>query len=190
MSKPKVPYADRPLTEQQKRFVEEYMIDTNGAAAARRAGYTASRANRQASRFFCEPEYENVRKAINEAREAQSARLKMTADEVLMEAAKIARFNLGDLLHVTAQGDPYIDLSKATPEQLAALSSAEIEDFTAGRGDDAREVRRVKVRSHDKLGALTLLAKHLRLLNEVVEHKVDEEFARLLSDAVRKDEKK
>jgi len=190
MSKPAVPYVDRPLTERQKRFVEEYLVSTNGARAARAAGYAENRANRQASRFFCEPEYENVRAAINEGRKAQSERLKMTADEVLIEAAKIARFSLGDMLHVTEQGDPYIDLSKATPDQLAALSSAEIEDFTAGRGDDAREVRRVKVRSHDKLGALTLLAKHLRLLNEVVEHKVDEEFARLLTDAVRKDEKK
>ncbi len=43
------------LTNQQKRFVEEYLIDLNAAQAARRAGYSATVADHQGSRILAYP---------------------------------------------------------------------------------------------------------------------------------------
>ena len=49
----------------QTRFVEEYLIDGNGAQAAIRAGYSARSAKEQASRLLT---YANVRAAIDQKR--------------------------------------------------------------------------------------------------------------------------
>ena len=40
------------LTEKQKRFVEEYLIDLNATQAAIRAGYSAKTANEQGARLL------------------------------------------------------------------------------------------------------------------------------------------
>jgi phage terminase small subunit len=42
----------RPLTPKQQRFVAEYLLDLNGAAAARRAGYAAKNAGDVASQLL------------------------------------------------------------------------------------------------------------------------------------------
>lgn len=41
-----------PLSEQRKRFVDEYLIDLNGTQAAIRAGYSPKTAQEQASRLL------------------------------------------------------------------------------------------------------------------------------------------
>jgi phage terminase small subunit len=44
------------LTAKQQRFVEEYLVDLNGSAAARRAGYSERTANRMASENLSKPD--------------------------------------------------------------------------------------------------------------------------------------
>lgn len=75
------------LTEQQKRFVEEYLIDMNGARAARAAGYSESAARETASRLLKKPE---VAQAVRKARENLSERTEITQDWVLQRWAAIA----------------------------------------------------------------------------------------------------
>lgn len=43
---------EKELTDKQKRFVEEYVIDSNGTQAAIRAGYAAEHAHTEASRLL------------------------------------------------------------------------------------------------------------------------------------------
>jgi phage terminase small subunit len=44
------------LTPKQQRFVDEYLVDLNGSAAARRAGYSERTANRMASENLSKPD--------------------------------------------------------------------------------------------------------------------------------------
>ena len=72
------------LTEKQKRFCEEYLIDLNATQAAIRAGYKNADIGRQLITK------NNVLKYLSELRKEQSDRTGITADTVLKELEKIA----------------------------------------------------------------------------------------------------
>jgi Terminase small subunit len=77
-----------PLTPKQARFVEEYSLDHNGAAAAVRAGYAPGSARVTASRLLSK---DNVRTAVA-ALEAEAAKaLQITREDVL--AALLEAYN-------------------------------------------------------------------------------------------------
>ena len=46
-------------------------------------------------------------------------------------------------------------------DDWAAISEVQTEDYVDGRGEDARSVKKVKVKMHDKLRALDAMAKHV-----------------------------
>lgn len=75
------------LTEKQKRFCEEYLVDLNATQAAIRAGYKKERASEQAHQLL---QKTTVSAFIAELREKQSERTGLTADRVIQEIAAIA----------------------------------------------------------------------------------------------------
>ena len=79
----------RKLTPKQARFVQEYLIDCNGAQAAIRAGYSPRGAKESASRLLT---YDNVAGAVSEARTKQAERAELTADEVIKGLRSEANF--------------------------------------------------------------------------------------------------
>lgn len=150
----------RRLTPRQERFVREYLIDLNAHKAAVRAGYSPRSARTVGPDTLTNPV---VADAVAAAMARRADRTDVTADRVLTELARIAFANLGAFVRTPPNGDPYVTLEGATEDQLAALSEITVEDFRDGRGEDAREVSRVRVKLADKKGALDLLAKHLGL---------------------------
>ena len=72
------------LTEKQKRFCEEYLIDLNATQSAIRAGYKNGEIGRQLITK------NNVLKYIEELRAEQSKRTEITADKVLEELGSVA----------------------------------------------------------------------------------------------------
>jgi phage terminase small subunit len=90
--------------------------------------------------------------------------------DVLAELAKIGFANMMDYSRVTDEGEPFIDLSEMTRNQAAAVQQFAIEDFKDGRGEDARDVRKVTFKLHDKRAALVDIGKHLGMFKELHEH--------------------
>ncbi|MCX2960309.1 terminase small subunit [Rodentibacter caecimuris] len=80
------------LTDKQKRFVEEYLIDLNGKQAAIRTGYSESTAEQQASRLLS---YVKVQEAIQIAQNNRSARVQVTQDDVLRDLLEVRDICLG-----------------------------------------------------------------------------------------------
>lgn len=78
------------LTDRQKAFCDEYLIDLNATQAALRAGYSPKGAQRMAVRNMQNP---LVQEYLNERREARSKRTQITQDFVLGELMKIATAN-------------------------------------------------------------------------------------------------
>jgi len=79
------------------------------------------------------------------------------------ETAAVAFANIAAYCKLTSDGEPYIDLSACTREELAALQEIRIDDVIEGRGDDGRLVRKMRIKLADKLRALDLLRQLLGL---------------------------
>ena len=91
----------------------------------------------------------------------RAERTRLTGDMVVDELRKIGFANMADYMKSTPEGDPYLDFSALTPAQTAALSEVTVEDYVQGRGENARQVKRVKFKLYDKQAALVALARHL-----------------------------
>lgn len=81
----------KPLTAKQSRFIDEYMVDMNGAAAAERAGYSKKTSRAIACELLTKPDIQ----AELQARGAALARkLEVTREGVvhgLLEAFELAK---------------------------------------------------------------------------------------------------
>jgi phage terminase small subunit len=180
------------MTPMQRKFAHAYASSLNLTKASKEAGYADVGAG---WRLMNDKAFKHVQELVAELKAEQFQRLHMTGDEILAGLANVARVNLGDIIETTPDGDPFINLANASPQFMSALVSAEVEDFMDSRERDAagevvaREVRRVKVRTHDKVRALELLAKHAGLLKDKLEVSADDSFAVLLMKAanLRKD---
>lgn len=171
------------LTLKQSAFVREYLVDLNATQAAIRAEYSPRTAYSQGQRLLKNVE---IQAAISEANTARAQRTEVTADRVISELAKLAFANLMDYFRVTDDGSPYIHLGDLTPEQTAALTEITVDEFVTGGEDDARMVRKVKVKMADKKGALELLARHFNLFGDITKSESDnrtlDAFTAALSD--------
>ena len=81
------------MTSQQKRFVEEYIVDCNGAAAARRAGYSEKTARVKACQLLKD---ESIKSAIQE----RLTELAMSSQEALKQISDMARTRLNEFMVV------------------------------------------------------------------------------------------
>lgn len=156
-----------PLTDKQARFVAEYLVDLNARQAAIRAGFSERTAGQKGHELTTQ--HTGVMAEIAKRQAAIAYTLEVTQERIVAELAKIGFANMLDFIRVGEDGDAFVDLSKLTREQAAAIAEVTVEDFLDGRGEDAREVRRVKFKLSDKQGALEKLARHLGMFKDRVE---------------------
>lgn len=154
------------LTAKQARFVDEYLIDLNATQAAIRAGYSKRSAGQIGEENLKKPE---IQKAIQDAQQKRSERTEITQDRVLQELAKIGFSNMMDYVTPTDSGDLVTDFSKLTRDQAAAISEVTVEEYVEGKGDAARDVKRVKFKLSDKRAALVDMGRHLGMFKDKVE---------------------
>jgi phage terminase small subunit len=162
--------AARKLSPKQQRFVDEYCIDLNAAAAYRRAGYKVKNdrvASVEGHRLLANP---SIAAAIAAAQAARSVRTQITADRVLQEIALLAFSDLGEVLDFS--GDSVrLRPGAAIPEAARrAISSVKVKRYAEGHGDDAREVEVTEFKLWSKDAALAKLAQHLGMLKQQHEH--------------------
>ena len=85
------------LTPKQQKFVDEYLVDLNGAQAAIRAGYSPDTAKQMASENLSKP---YLQLAITQARKAQQERTHIEADAVLRQAWDITFADERELVEI------------------------------------------------------------------------------------------
>ena len=157
-------------------FAREYVTDLNGTRAAIAAGYSEKGADVAAIRLLGNA---RVRKLIAELIEKRAKHLDLSADKVLEELSRMGFANMLDYIGIK-DGDAYVDLSKLTREQAAAIQVITV-DATGGTGDgERRQVMRTRFRLADKTRALELLGKYLTLFTERVEVSGLESLAEIL----------
>lgn len=150
------------MTPKQLRFVEEYLIDLNATQAAIRAGYSKRSAEVTGARLLRNAK---VIAALSKRQQERSERTQVTADAVIAELAKLGFSNMLDYVTVQTDGLAYIDLSRLSREQAAAIQEMTVDEYVEGAGDDERPVKRVKIKLADKKSSLELLGKHLGIFD-------------------------
>lgn len=142
------------LTNKQKRFVEEYLIDLNATQAAIRAGYSVDSAREIGCENLTKP---NIKQAIAVQMAERSKRTGVNQDRVLLEIAKMAFVNIDDVLNLSTAEIK----EDALKENLACIQSVKIKPNEFGT---EREVK-----LYDKRANLELLGKHLGMFKDRVE---------------------
>jgi hypothetical protein len=152
-----------PLVDpRRERFAQELSKPNRGTLAEcfAAAGFSGGNSSRLARR----PEIvARVREL--QARAAELAEL--DAAWVLLKAKRLASFNVDDFLTPPNEhGIRYIDISKASRAMLETLAELTVEETTDGRGEEAVGIRRTKIKGHDPLAALTLIAKLIEAIKD------------------------
>lgn len=142
------------LSEKQKRFCAEYLIDLNATQAAIRAGYSINTADVIGCENLTKP---NINKEISKAMAERSKRTGVNQDRVVLELAKIAFVDITDV--VDGEGKIKDDASQ---DDLACIESIKYKRSSTSHGDSIE--REVKIAS--KLKSLELLGKHLGMWND------------------------
>ncbi|MEQ9126549.1 MAG: terminase small subunit [Alphaproteobacteria bacterium] len=138
------------MTPKQQRFVEEYLVDLNGAQAAIRAGYAPKRASDTARKTLKNRE---VADAVAAGMAAKRRRAEISADRVIFEYARIAFADIAEFVRFGPDGMEILEVATLSKEQTAAI--AEVTETKTQRGGT------VRFKLHDKLAALNALARHL-----------------------------
>ena len=141
------------ITEKQKRFVEEYLIDLNATQAAIRAGYSPKTAQEQGSQNLSK-----LMVPIAKAKAERSRRTGISQDRVVQELAKIAFVNAADVINT----DDASVIADAARDDLACIQTVKVKQMSGDKGDMTER----EVKLADKLKALELLGKHLGLFEQ------------------------
>lgn len=154
------------LTEKQRRFADEYLIDLNATQAALRAGYSENGAGVQGSELLKNP---YVSAYLTEKKEIFKHKLDLSAEKVLRELMLLGFSNMMDYVRVQPCGDAVIDLSSLSRDQAAAITEITVDEYKPVPGEEGREVKRVKFKLADKRASLTDLGKHLGLFKDTLD---------------------
>ena len=139
------------LTDKQKRFCDEYLIDLNATQAALRAGYSQKTAFIIGHENLRKP---NIDKYIQERMKEAQKRNEVSLDAVVEELAKLALFDIRSI---------YTDDGKMIqPHELSDKAAAVVSGFKSrrevtGSGED-KEINFIdEYKTYDKTKALDML---------------------------------
>lgn len=152
------------LTEKQKIFADEYLIDLNATRAYKVAYPRVKKDNVAAANGARMLRNDKVAAYIHERMEERQGRTEVTQDMVVRELAAIAFARATDYVSIKSNGPAAVICIKATDE----LSEDQVRAI-AGIKEGANGV---EVKLNDKEKALELLGRHLGMWNDKVDIKV------------------
>jgi phage terminase small subunit len=138
------------LSDKQRAFIAEYLIDLNATQAAIRAGYSKRTARAAGHKLLCNPA---VADAVAAAQAERSERTEITADRVLQELAALAFLDPAQIAAANIK----------SPDGIAALPEG-VRRAVTGWSYDRNEHFTLKL--GDKLGALKLIGDHLGMFKD------------------------
>jgi phage terminase small subunit len=150
------------LTAKDRRFVAEYLIDYNAAAAARRIGSTAKRADQQGHEYLRKPE---IAAAITAGQAHDLAVAGLTKERLLQELGRLALVNIRDYFNADGSAKHPHELTEA---QGACVAGFEVLIKNAAAGDGVTDTV-WKFKLWDKGKSIENYMRHLGMFVEKVE---------------------
>lgn len=155
--------ARKQLSDRQKRFVEEYLLDLNATQAAIRAGYKKSEYTDKNARKLLENT--RISEAIDKEMAKRSVRTGINQDRVIQELARVAFVNPQDVIDTeTGKIKP-----GASPDDLACIQSVKVKKTETARSTTIER----EVKLNDKMKALELLGRHLGMFTDKIDLNAD-----------------
>ena len=152
------------MTNAQKRFCDEYLIDLNATRAYKVAYPNCKKdgtARTNSSKLLTKT---NIQGYISEKQKEIEKRTEITQDMVIKELSKIAFFDIRKLYNDYGGLKNIQDIDENTAGAISSLETLEEYD---GYGEDREQIGDTrKVKLLDKAKALELLGKHLGLFKD------------------------
>lgn len=146
------------LSKRYQRFVDEYVVDFNGAQAAVRAGYAKKSARIAAARLLTN---DNISFAIAKAIGERNKRLKIDQDYVLQRLLAIDRMDIADILEDDGALKPVKEWPQIWRQFVSGIDVSELFD---GKGEERKHIGVLKkIKWPDKLKNLGLIGKHVNV---------------------------
>jgi phage terminase small subunit len=152
-----------------ERFCQELLLPGQSARqAALKAGAREATAHATAAYW---KKREDVQNRLRQIYHYQALRAAANADRVLAELARVA---FGDPRRFLTDDDGLKPASEWTADDAAAVKELEVDEIKMPDGEGGMVVvgHKKKLKLHDKLGALRILAAHHRLMDEAAGPKV------------------
>lgn len=166
------------LTDKQKAFILEYLVDLNATKAAIRAGYSETSARQTAHDTLNNPV---VAAEVQRHMDARAERVGVNSETVLRELLKIA---MTDVRKLYSESGSLLPPQEWPDDVAKSVSAVDIEDLYEGYGEEREQIGHTKkVKLWDKTKALELLGRHLKLFTDKIEVKADESLAELMRKA-------
>lgn len=157
------------LTPKKRQFALEYLVDLNATQAAIRAGYSKHTAKSQGERLLTDVD---VKIQIDKAIKKREERTEITQDMVLRELSKIG---FSDIRKAVKWGK---GIAVVEPESgsivvangVSLVGSDELDDDTAASiSEICQTPAGIKIKLHDKKGALVDIGRHLGMFKDKIE---------------------
>lgn len=142
------------LTEKQEAFCQSYLIDFNGARAAREAGYSEDSARQEASRLLTNA---NIQARIHELREATGKAFNITRERIAQELARIGFMDIRNIFDENGQLKSPENWSDEEAAAIAGLETEQTFEWIDKEKIWTGYLKKVKLT--DKRAALDSLAK-------------------------------
>lgn len=172
------------MTNSQKRFCDEYLIDFN-ASRAYKAAYKSCKsdltARTNASKLLTKT---NIQKYISEKQKEIEEKTEITQKKIIQELAKIALFNIKDIYNENGTLKKVTELDDDTAKAISGvkiLQKAGAMKISLSKTNDEIPLEHipeqtVEFKTNDKTKALELLGKHLGMFKENVNLTQDKPF--------------
>lgn len=172
------------MTNAQKRFCDEYLIDFN-ASRAYKAAYKSCKsdltARTNASKLLTKT---NIQKYISEKQKEIEEKTEITQKKIIQELAKIALFNIKDIYNENGTLKKVTELDDDTAKAISGvkiLQKAGAMKISLSKTKDEIPIEHIpeqtiEFKTNDKTRALELLGKHLGMFKENVNLTQDKPF--------------
>ena len=171
------------LNPRERSFALAYTSNGRNATRAYMSVYPRAQANTAATGGSIMLRKPNVAAFVHELSEAAFAREHMTAQETLALVARIARVDPADLLWRTGELDSNGEAT--VPGSIKPMEQMPVSVRTCIKGWKFDILGRPEFQFCDRNQALTVLAKHHKLISDKTEIGVDQQFGDLLKAAIK-----
>ena len=154
---------NKKLTNKERRFCEEYIIDYNAVRSYYDAGYKAKNDRVAATNSNRTLTKDYIQAYLNKLKKKQSKRTQITADMVL---ERYAILGLSDIANVCSFDDNKVTLKNSDELPDSVTATIESIDINTKENEFGTSVKKsIKIKPGDR--ALDMLAKHTGLAHDI-----------------------